>query len=138
MRESGEGRIPDRLISLSAPIEQLLPKRQHPPENSARMPPRSGRVNGCAVLRFAAALRVTRPARCGQITVKGRRGSAGPIESGPNGNGPDSSGAERLALTGSVLPAGKRPAATRPTTGISVPLAVLAVDASVNLHLCDP
>ena len=43
----------------------------HP--TNARMPPRSGRVNGCAVLRCAAALRVTHPARCGRMTVKGRR-----------------------------------------------------------------
>ena len=59
-------------IFLSVSPHRLLPVHNAHPTN-ARMPPRAGRVNGCAVLRCAAALRVTHPARCGRMTVKGRR-----------------------------------------------------------------
>ena len=43
------------------------------------MPSRSSRVNGYAVLCCAAALRVTRPARCGTVAVKAEREPFGPV-----------------------------------------------------------
>ena len=56
-------RTPSWRIFLSKLTARLFPLRQHPPRKQPREPSLAGRVNGCAVLRSAPALRVTHPAR---------------------------------------------------------------------------
>ena len=71
---------PRRLLGSRFPRLQAPPRlleTSQDPRQKPGEPPHARRVNGCAVLRFAAALRVTRPPRCGTVHL-GSKGSLSP------------------------------------------------------------